>query len=461
MADPSFSTIKLKPALADNLTTLGFSAMTPVQAESLPLILKGRDVISQARTGSGKTAAFGLGLLESLDVKRFRIQSLVLCPTRELAEQVAVEIRRLARGIHNIKVLTLCGGTPFGPQKLSLHHGAHVIVGTPGRVEEHLRKGNLKVADVATLVLDEADRMLDMGFNEVITGICLALPKKRQTLLFSATYPSDIKMLASKIMRNPARITIEEQHSPSSIRQELYRVPSRDERIDILIEVLLYKQPVSTLVFCNTKQLTEEVADALAERGFSATALHGDFEQKYRESRLLRFANGSISVLVATDVAARGLDIDALDLVVNFHLPKDPEVYTHRIGRTGRAGNIGMACSLYLDGEQQRVALLEGMAGHAFEYEKRPGILEGRRPVVPQMVTLQIDGGKRQKIRPGDLLGALTGDEGIAGAQVGKINILENSAFVAVERASAKQALRLLQSRPVKGRSFKARRLHK
>lgn len=461
MANPSFSTLPLKPALTSNLESLGFTEMTPVQAQSLPEILEGHDLIGQARTGSGKTAAFGLGLLQFLEEKKFRIQSLVLCPTRELADQVAVEIRRLARNTHNIKVLTLCGGLPFGPQKGSLEHGAHIIVGTPGRVEEHLRKGNLKLDHLSMLVLDEADRMLDMGFNEVITGIVEKLPEKRQTLLFSATYPSDIKHLAAEIMQKPKRITIETSQAESTIRQELYQIPSGTTRSQILVEILLHKQPTSTLVFCNTKQLTEEVADSLIEQGFEATALHGDFEQRYRESKLLRFANSSISVLVATDVAARGLDIDALDLVVNYHLPRDPEVYTHRIGRTGRAGNIGVACSLYVEGEENRIVLLEGMGEHKFEYERRPSQVKGRKPQPPLKVTLQLDGGKKQKIRPGDLLGALTGDKGIAGSQVGKIKIFDQSAFVAVDRDVATQALNLLQNGKVKGKSFKARRIKK
>ncbi len=433
--------------------------MTPVQAKTLPLILEGIDVIGQARTGSGKTAAFGLGLLQFLDVKRFRIQSLVLCPTRELADQVALEIRRLARSIHNIKVLTLCGGVPFGPQKGSLEHGAHIIVGTPGRVEEHLRKGNLKVQDISMLVLDEADRMLDMGFNEVITEIIRQLPDKRQTMLFSATYPEDIKRLSSSVMRKPQRVTIEQAHTANSIRQVIYKSPSRSARTETLINVLLHHQPTSALVFCNTRQLTEEVAEGLVERGFSAAALHGDFEQRDRESRLLRFANGSISVLVATDVAARGLDIDALDLVINYHLPRDPEVYTHRIGRTGRAGNTGLACSLYVDGEEQRIELLEGGGENEIEQEDLPKATSDAKPALPPRVTLQIDGGKKQKVRPGDLLGALTGENGIAGSQVGKINVQDQTAFIAVDRAVAKHALNLLQQGKVKGRTFRARRV--
>jgi len=454
-----FSSLSLRPALLDNLASLSYDEMTPIQAQGLPLILLGKDVIAQAKTGSGKTATFALGLLQALNVKRFRVQSLVLCPTRELADQVAKEIRRLARTIHNIKVLTLCGGVAYGPQKGSLEHGAHIIIGTPGRVEEHLRKGNLQLNELSMLVLDEADRMLDMGFSDVLDAILRQVPAKRQTLLFSATFPHDIAQLAARVMNKPHRITIEEQHTASSIRQMVYRTPSKQARTKTLIEILLDHQPDSALVFCNTKQLTEEVTAAMIDKGFSATALHGDFPQKERDSKLLRFGNGSISVLVATDVAARGLDIEALDMVVNYHLPRDVEVYTHRIGRTGRAGSAGLACSLILDGEENRIELLEAVTQQEIEEIELPSSEENRRPNSPPMVTLQIDAGKKQKVRPGDLLGALTADGGIKGAQVGKINVLELTTYVAVERGTAKKALGVLQRGKVKGRSFRARRL--
>jgi len=454
-----FSSLPLQQALLDNLASLNFSKMTPIQAQSLPWILDGRDVIAQAKTGSGKTAAFALGVLQALNVKRFRVQSLVLCPTRELADQLAAEIRRLARSIHNIKVLTLCGGVAFGPQKGSLEHGAHIVVGTPGRVEEHLRKGNLRLNELSVLVLDEADRMLDMGFSDVLDAILSKVPAKRQTLLFSATFPHDIAQLSARVMKKPQRVTIEEQHTANSIRQLAYQIPSKQARTRSLMEVLLDHRPESALIFCNTKQLTEEVAAALIEHGFSATALHGDFSQKERDSKLLRFTNRSISVLVATDVAARGLDIDALDMVVNYHLPKDVEVYIHRIGRTGRAGSAGLACSLFLENEMNRLELLEAIAEQAFEHTEFRKGLQNRRPDAPLMVTIQIEAGKKQKVRPGDLLGALTGDGGIEGKQVGKINVLELTTYVAVEREVAKKALNVLQRGKVKGRSFRARRV--
>jgi ATP-independent RNA helicase DbpA len=435
--------------------------MTPIQAKSLPLILDNKDVIGQARTGSGKTAAFGLGLLNKLKVKEFRVQTLILCPTRELADQVAIEIRRLARSIHNIKVLTLCGGAPFGPQIGSLEHGAHIVVGTPGRIDEHLRKKTLDLQHLTTFVLDEADRMLDMGFQPVVDAIIEYLPEARQTLLFSATFPREIESLASRILNAPSRVEINEGHDTSSIQQYLYKVADNEERSVALRLLLLQFDPESALVFCTTKLQTEEVAEELREHGFYAQSINGDLDQRDRENRLVQFANRSSSVLVATDVAARGLDIDSLDMVINYYISRDTEIHTHRIGRTGRAGSHGLACSLYQEKENYKIQLLEEYLGHSLPREKLPPLrLLGSAPQKPPMVTLQIGGGKKQKIRPGDILGALTGKDGIAGADVGKINLGAQSAYIAVKKEVSKKALSILGEGKIKGRSFRVRRIH-
>ena len=456
----AFSNLALSEALIENLTTLNYTSMTQIQAESLPHILAGRDVIAQAKTGSGKTAAFSLGLLEKLNVKRFRVQSLVLCPTRELADQVANEIRRLARSIHNIKVLTLCGGKPFGPQLGSLEHGAHIIVGTPGRIEEHVRKGSLDLSDVSMFILDEADRMLEMGFQEPLENICQALPAKRQTLLFSATFPKEIEQIAERYLQSPERISVEEAHTQSSIEQLFYQVEGEQNRVEALIRLLLAFQPVSTVVFCNTKVLTQSVADALTDFGFSAEALNGDLEQKERDQILTRFSSKAISVLVATDVAARGLDIEALDAVVNFELARDPEVHVHRIGRTGRAGESGRALSFFSDKERYKVSLLADTCQLDIQSSSLPDSKVMNNPVFkPAMVCIQIDGGKRDKLRPGDILGALTGSGAISGGQVGKISVFPNSAFVAVDRSLLKTALALFNDGKMKGRRFRVRAL--
>jgi ATP-independent RNA helicase DbpA len=453
-----FSSLDLHTDLLDNLSTLGYAGMTPIQARSLPPILAGKDVIAQGKTGSGKTAAFALGLLQKLDVKRFRIQSLVLCPTRELADQVAQEIRRLGRGIHNIKVLALCGGMPFGPQAGSLEHGAHIIVGTPGRIEDHLGRGTLRLDTVHTLILDEADRMLDMGFQEALERIVDQTPGQRQTLLFSATFPERIQAIARRIMTEPVMIQVASSHDNASIEQHFYKVADNQQRLTALRLLLSHFRPESTLVFCNTKKETQEVADRLVAAGFSALALHGDLEQRDRDETLVRFANRSAAILVATDVAARGLDIDALDAVINYHIAHDAEVHLHRIGRTGRAGGKGLACSLYDDKESHRVALLEAGIDPILDSEPLPPVALLDRPaMLPAMATLQIDGGKKQKLRPGDILGALTGEQGIAGKQVGKINVADNRTYVAVSREALKPALKKLAEGKLKGRSFRVR----
>lgn len=462
MDNAAFSALSLHPDLLKNLESLGYQKMTPIQAQSLPSILNNKDVIAQAKTGSGKTAAFALGLLNKLKVKQFRIQTLVLCPTRELADQVAKEIRRLARSIHNIKVLTLCGGMPFGPQIGSLEHGAHIVVGTPGRVEEHVRKGTLIANDLTTLVLDEADRMLDMGFQPSLDAIVEQLPSKRQNLLFSATFPDQIESIAKRIMTDPVMVQVESTHDKSTIQQHFFKIASDKERITALHLLLQKYQPESAVVFCNTKRETQEVADELANDGFSALALHGDLDQRQRDQTLVRFANKSASVLVATDVAARGLDIEALDAVINYQLARDAEVHVHRIGRTGRAGSKGVACTLYSDKEAYKVALLEDYLDQLIVSEPLPPAKLLDKPAFyPTMETLQIDGGKKQKVRPGDILGALTGNssgqEGIDGKSVGKINIFDNCAYVAVKSEACQSALKKLGQGKLKGRSFRVR----
>ena len=457
--ETAFSSLKLDPSLVQNLSSLNYEAMTPIQALSLPHILEGKDVIAQGKTGSGKTAAFGLGLLNKLDVKRFRIQSLILCPTRELADQVATEIRKLGRGIHNIKVLTLCGGMPFGPQVGSLEHGAHIIVGTPGRIGDHLNRGTLKLNDVDMFVLDEADRMLDMGFQDALDAIIEKIPQDRQTLLFSATFPDKIRSISKRIMNEPVMVEAVGGHDSGTIAQHLYKIEDAD-RLTAVRLLLLKHRPESAVIFCATKKETQEVADELYRYGFTALALHGDLEQRDRDQTLVRFANKSASVLVGTDVAARGLDIDALDLVINYNIAHDPEVHVHRVGRTGRAGSKGTACTLYSDKETYKIAQLEEYLGHTLATEALPSSRLLNEPVYrPSMITLLIDGGKKQKVRPGDILGALTGENGISGKDVGKIQIFDNRAYVAVSWDAATLALKKLSDGKLKGRSFRVRRM--
>lgn len=457
MASDSFSSLSIPAAQVANLDSLGYKKMTPIQAQSLPHILKGKDLIAKAKTGSGKTAAFGIGLLNNINPRFFGIQTLILCPTRELADQVGKEIRRLARFTQNIKLVLLCGGKPLGPQIGSLEHGAHIVVGTPGRVQDHLRKGTLVLDGLKTLVLDEADRMLDMGFSEVMSEIISQTPKKRQTLLFSATYPDTIQQMSRSIQRDPISVTVESEHQSTVIEQLFYEV-KKHERNNTLLALFEHYQPQTTVVFCHTKKQCDEVADFLRNHQIDALAIHGDLDQRDRDQVLVRFANNSCSVLVATDVAARGLDIKSLQAVINYELPRDPDIYVHRIGRTGRAGEKGKALSLFTQSESFRVNAIA-------DYQKKPSICDVAESLdrnadfslQSPMVTIQLDAGRKSKLRPGDILGALTGDAGLAGSQIGKIDIFDMSSYVAVDRAALRQAMNYLSQGKVKGRNVRAR----
>lgn len=452
-----FSDLPLAPATLANLAQLGYVDMTPIQAASLPVALAGQDLIAQAKTGSGKTAAFALALLARLDARRFGVQAMVLCPTRELADQVTREIRRLARAEDNIKVLTLSGGTPMRPQTASLEHGAHIVVGTPGRIIDHLERGSLTLDTLNTLVLDEADRMLDMGFFDDIATVARQCPKDRQTLLFSATYPDGISKLSQQFLRDPKKVVLEERHDESKIRQRFYEV-TEDERLHAVGMLLNHFRPVSTLAFCNTKQQCRDLLDVLRAQGFHALALHGELDQRERDQVLIQFANRSCSVLVATDVAARGLDIAQLEAVINVDITPDPEVHVHRIGRTGRADQDGWALSLASMNEMGRVGNIEQAQAREVEWHPLAELTPASAaPLLPPMETLQILGGRKEKIRPGDVLGALTGEAGFNVTQIGKINVTEFSTYVAVERGIARDAVRKLNAGKVKGKKVKAR----
>jgi ATP-independent RNA helicase DbpA len=451
----SFSNIPLAETCLANLAAIGYETMTPIQAESLPEILKQKDLIVQAKTGSGKTAAFGLGILAKLDPTVCRVQALVLCPTHELAEQVSTELRRLARFLPNIKILTLCGGVPMQGQLSSLEHGAHIVVGTPGRIQKHVRKGSLPLSALTTLVLDEGDRLLDMGFYDTIIAIADAAPAHRQTLLFSATFPERITEMSAAVQKQAVRIAADTEHCDKSIRQLFYTV-AHPERNQALYALLAHYQPESTVIFCNTRQTCKDVTEFLRHKGYSAAGLQGDMEQAQRTLLFTQFANRSISILVATDVASRGLDIESLAAVINYELSPDPEVHVHRIGRTGRAGKEGLALSLCLDSQEYLIRRIE-------ECQKRPvtrAALASLTPrpgtLAPPMVTFALNGGKRDKIRPGEILGLLTGDVGLAGNQVGKITIFDSIAYVAIAREAAATFKQWLPNGKLKGRVFKA-----
>ena len=459
-SDPSFASLGLREALLNNLSSLGYESMTPIQAQSLPIMLNGTDVIAQAKTGSGKTAAFGLSLLNDLNADHFAMQALVLCPTRELAEQVTQALRRLARLMPNVKVLNLSGGMPMKPQLDSLKHGAHIIVGTPGRVQKHLDKESLSLNKLQTLILDEADRMLDMGFFDAIKKVIDVCPKKRQTLLFSATYPTEIKQLASKFMIDPKRVVIEEAHTELDIEQQFYEVNYQTDKFPILKALLLHYKPTSTLIFCNTKEQTNQLSNLLTKEGFSAIALNGDMEQVERDMAMIRFVNQSCSILVATDVAARGLDIKELPAVINFELAFEHDVHIHRIGRTGRAGSKGLALSLTTPADAVRLCAIESGLTQPLIWADSSKLTTTNTTILsPTMVTICLTAGRKDKIRPGDILGALTKDAGLAGDMIGKIDITALYSYVAIHQTQAEKAYKYFQTGKLKGRKVGVKRL--
>jgi len=453
----AFSTLNSLPdSQLDNLREMGYTSMTPVQAATLPAILQGRDVRAQAKTGSGKTAAFGIGLLHHIDSTRFQTQALILCPTRELADQVGNVLRQLARFTRNIKVLTLCGGQPMSAQRDSLVHPPHIVVGTPGRILDHINRENLKLDQLSTLVLDEADRMLEMGFLNDMETIIEATPTSRQTLLFSATWPDGITAISTRFQRDALSVVTEDVSELPSIDQQFFEA-SHNEKLGLLIALLSDRQPSSCVVFCNTRRECDDVAAALNARDISALPLHGDLEQRDRERVLIRFANGSGRVLVATDVAARGLDIKSLAMVVNYQLAWDPEVHLHRIGRTARAGEHGVAVSLVAADEMARAHALEDFLQQKLPWVPVSTLKKGSsKPLPAAMMTLCIDGGRKAKIRPGDILGALTGEAGYRAEQIGKIVLTPTHAYVAIEANQAKAALVKLKQGKIKGKTCRA-----
>lgn len=446
-----FSTLKLNGDLLQAIEKLGFSDMTPVQELTLPYSFLGEDIIAQANTGSGKTVAFGLPVLQKLNVKRFRIQSMILAPTRELANQVASELKKLASSTHNIKITTLCGGMPYRSQVHSLSHQAHIIVGTPGRILKHLQEDSFDPKEITTLVLDEADRMLDMGFNEDINKIIKYLPQKRQTLLFSATYPDNINTLAKNIMNNPKQVTIESSNE-TKINQSFFQVDNSD-KLDATLKVLSKYKPQSTIIFCNKKVDCDALADDLEDAGLDVLVIHSDLEQKDRVETLVLFESRSYPILIATDVASRGLDIDDVDMVINYELPYDIEVYTHRIGRTARAGKSGQAVSFVDYDHMDTYDELKGE--HSLDSLKDIQV-DSNLKLYSQWRCIFINGGKKHKLRAGDILGTLCVGLGMKKKDVGKITILDYCSYVAISTPLAKNIHQKLSNTKIKNKLYRA-----
>ena len=448
-----FSQLNLSKEFLTNLNSLEYTNMTPIQQKSLPLSLQNKDLIAQAKTGSGKTVAFCIPLLNKIDVKNFRIQSLILAPTRELANQIAQELRKLSRHIHNLKVLTLCGGVPFKPQVVSLFHGAHIVVATPGRVLKHIKEENIKLENINTLVLDEADKMLDMGFYDDIIEIINSLPKNRQTLLFSATYEKNIEKLALNILKNPEFVKVENEEK-IHIKQKFYNVDESNKTA--LIPALISSNKAKTiLIFCNMKITCDKLADDLYDLGLDVLTLHSDLDQKQRDETIILFSNKSYPILIATDVASRGLHIDDVDLVINYDLSLDEKIHTHRIGRTARAGKGGLAISLYNSNDYDRVELIKDTFSDIKEENITDIEDDLSYKIDSNLRTIFINGGKKHKLRAGDILGALTAGIGLNKDDIGKIDILDFASYVAINKEKLEYVLDKLSKSKIKGKYYR------
>ena len=444
-----FKELNIPKELIDNLSTLGFKQMTPIQQASIPYILEGRDIIVKAKTGSGKTIAFALPLVVKIKPKQKFPQILIIVPTRELCEQIAGEIKNIARYKSDVKIISLYGGTSLTNQVASLEKGVDIIIGTVGRLLDHFSRETIKLTNIDTLILDEADRMLDMGFSDDILKIVSNLPKKRQNLLFSATYPNNISKLTSIIQNNPIKIELEKTEEKLNIEERAFKVKNRDRAV---IKVLQSFKPNLTLIFCETKIKTDEVADMLYKKGFDVATLNGNLEQYERQEMLVQFANGSLPILVATNLASRGLDIDNIDIVINYDIPFKVEDYTHRVGRTGRANSKGLAISLCSDSDIQKLKEMEiSLKIEDIDTLKidKDFYLQGR------FNTLRIDGGKKKKLRAGDILGTLCKDIGINSQDIGKINIYNRDSFVAIDKSVTKKAFNGLKNGKIKNRKFR------
>lgn len=531
-----FEDLNLSDALLKAVMDMGFEEASPIQAKAIPLQMQGIDIIGQAQTGTGKTAAFGIPLLEKINPKIKKLQAIVLCPTRELAIQVAEEIRKLAKYLHGIKVLPVYGGQDIVKQIRSLKEGSQIVIGTPGRVMDHMRRKTLKLDDVQTVILDEADEMLNMGFIEDIETILSEIPESRQTVLFSATMPMEIQRIAEHFQKDPELVkVVKRELTVPKIEQYYYMVKQKD-KLEVLCRLLDVYNPKLSLVFCNTKSMVDQLTEGLQGRGYFAEGLHGDLKQIQRDRVMNGFRNGNTEILVATDVAARGIDVDDVEAVFNFDIPQDDEYYVHRIGRTGRAGRDGMAFSLVVGREIYKLRDIQrycrttiaeqpipsindvsrikidkafaqideviaqndltklvtsveaklnsrdyssielaaaflkmslGEEGEEIEaapyeerkhYRDRSSETERRRRGGSRshendedMVRLFINAGRKQSMRPADIVGAIAGEAKINGKLIGSIDMYDNYTFVDVPREHARNIIRAMKNCKIRG----------
>ncbi len=517
----NFTELGISREILQAVTDMGFEEASPIQAQAIPKQLSGVDIIGQAQTGTGKTAAFGIPMLEKINPANKHLQAVVLCPTRELAIQVADEIRKLAKYLHNIKVLPIYGGQDIVRQIKALKSGVQIVVGTPGRVMDHMRRKTIRLDEVHTIVLDEADEMLDMGFIDDIRRILEEMPENRQTVLFSATLPPEIRKITSEFQRDPQMVKVVKKELTVPKIQQFYYVVKPRSKVEVLSRLIDMFNPKLSLVFCNTKKEVDELTNELQGRGYFAEGLHGDLKQAQRDRVMAGFRSGITEILIATDVAARGIDVDDVEIVFNYDIPQDEEYYVHRIGRTGRAGKEGLALSLVSGREVYKIrdiqryckttikerpipsvddvteiktehvlnemadrmekedlsywvdlldrwlaeadcsslelaaAFLKSSLGEYTTVEEEPVyeyVNTGARD--RGMVRLFINLGKKQKIRPGDLVGAIAGESGMPGKLIGSIDMYDKFTFVEVPEEYAASVLKAMHKAKIKGKTF-------
>ena len=517
-----FEEMGLSEEIQKAVRYMGFEEASPIQAKAIPAMISGIDLIGQAQTGTGKTAAFGIPILEKVDPKLKKLQAIVLCPTRELAIQVADEIRNLSRYMHGIKVLPIYGGQDIVKQIRSLKSGTQIVIGTPGRVMDHMRRKTMKLDFVHTVVLDEADEMLNMGFREDIEFVLSGVPEERQTVLFSATMPKPIMEITKKFQNNAKVIKVTKRElTVPNIEQYYYDVKPKKKE-EVLSRLLDIYSPRLSVVFCNTKKQVDLLVNALLGRGYFAAGLHGDMKQEQRDRVMQGFRTGKTEILVATDVAARGIDVDEVEAVFNYDLPQDDEYYVHRIGRTGRAGREGRAFSFVSGKEVYKLKEIQRYCKTKIYAQKVPSlndvantkmenILDDVERVIEQedldmminaieervnnseftamdmaaaflkiccgmtednknteendwefgdtgagedgMVRLFINIGKKQRVRPGDILGAIAGESGMDGKLIGTIDMYDKYTFVEVPREYAREVLNAMKNVKIKGKT--------
>ena len=522
METTKFEVLDLNPNILRAIEEMGFEEMSPIQAKAIPVLLEGKDVIGQAQTGTGKTAAFGIPLLQRVNPKDKHLQAIVLCPTRELAIQVAEEIRKLANFMHGIKILPVYGGQEISKQIRSLKSGVQIIIGTPGRVMDHMRRKTVKFDTVNTIILDEADEMLNMGFREDIETILSQIPEERQTVLFSATMPGPILEIARTYQKHAETIrVVKRELTVPKIEQYYYEVTQRNKE-DVLSRLLDMYNPKLSLIFCNTKKQVDELTSALQGRGYFAEGLHGDLKQQQRDRVMHSFRNGRTEILVATDVAARGIDVDDVEAVFNYDVPQDDEYYVHRIGRTGRAGREGRAFTLVVGREIYKLKDIMRYCNTKIKVQPIPSINDvtavkadkildklvitienedlgkyidmiedrlnegdftsldiaaaflkmsmgeditkaedlkniedfGDTGAEIGMVRLFINLGKKQNVKPGDILGAIAGETGMPGKLIGSIDMYDKYTFVEVPREYASDVIQVMKTAKIKGKSI-------